>query len=542
MITLTGVNFGATGRVIFPGRGLFKRIVTGEVLQWTNTEIRVRVPQRAAPGMIRLQILIQNVEMCGKRFGIYRLGTTVPYFNGGIPQVHYLWVDGEYSDLIAEPGEELPVQFETSVGTGVIATVTVFNGSTSIFTASGLPGGVGLVNFRAPSDVRQPTDLRVVLRVQNHCGQSEREVTITVAQQPRLEIRYVEVTQAIQRLDNTVRLAARRRTMLRVYIITNLNKFAYDGSLSYAALTNLTGSVTIWRDSEQIAVVPPMNAPFTGTGWMMPTARTALGSTLNFNLPWEMLNGPLRLEVRVWVADPKPKGLACHSGCTASQSLSLNFEPTRGLSLVRILIKDDSRGRPAPSLGEWQAALNGARARFPVPEDGWDIRVLPGFEQISMDNDLGDDDGWDDMLEDLDDVAGDSSESWNHRWAGLLPAKQAGDSLANLGMARNETVDRPWPLSNDYLVFAALAGRPDVFAHELGHTFNINHAGCADAGNSWPEDVDASLPAKIEDYGVDLFTLQTFQGGVSGDLMGYCDDFGLWPSIVLWHRFMDRLK
>lgn len=544
IITLKGKNFGSSGSVLFPSKGMLNQLPANDVPLWTDQEIRVRVPIWAAPGIIRLQILIENLEMCGKVIPVYRLGTTVPYFNGGRPVVQYLWVDGEYSDHVFEPDVELTVDYEASVGTGVVGELTVWNGSVSIFTASNLPGGTGSITFRTPpaDNITQPTDLRVALRMQNHCGFSEEEVTITVAKQPRLEIAHLEVTQAIQRLDNTVRLVARRRTLLRVYLLDHLGKFNYAGTGDYSALPNITGLVTIFRDSQKIAEVQPVNAPFTNRAWMFPYAREGLDVTLNFDLPWALLSGPIRLDVRVWVANPKPKGLICKSGCSASRSVSLNFEPVRGISLVRVLINDDSRGRPAPSLAEWQTSLTGAMARFPVPDDGWDIRILPGYEVISMDNDLSTDDGWDNVLEDLDDVAGDSSESWNHRWAGLLPAKMPGDRLANLGIGTSDPVDRPWPLSNDYMTFAALAGRPDVFAHELGHTFGIDHAGCADTGNNWPDEVDSGLPPRIEDYGVDLYTRETFTANSSGDLMSYCDDDGLWPSIVLWHRLIDKLR
>jgi hypothetical protein len=100
---------------------------------------------------------------------------------------------------------------------------------------------------------------------------------------------------------------------------------------------------------------------------------------------------------------------------------------------VRVLVRDDWRACPHARWRKWQTALQGARVRFPVPDDGWQIRILPGLETIGSDNDLGDWDGWDDVMEDLDDVAGDASDSWSHIWVGLLPAHRPGSTASPSG-------------------------------------------------------------------------------------------------------------
>ena len=542
LITLTGVNFGPTGAVLFPAKGNLAE-QPAPLEQWTDTSIRVRVPDWASPGTIRLSIFVETLDLCGKLYAIYRLGNSLPYFHGGVPVVHSFTVEGEPSQAVVDPNAEVTAKFVTSVGNGTLASLSVFDGSTRLVHMPGLPGGAHTLTFRVPA-TEKPLTLRVVVSVGNDkCGGSEAVIQLLVARQPELRIHSLEVTQGIQRLDNTVRLAAQRRTLVRVYLTNGLDKFTYvDGVL--AAVPGVTGTLTIWQGSQKLAVVVPTNAPFTA-GWLFfPGAREAPNGSLNFLLPSHLLSGALRLEVRVEIGAPLPLGLECKTNnCATQRSVDVNFEPVHGISLVRILINDASRGRPAPTPAEFQTAMLGAVSRFPVPDDGWQVRVAPGLQSITVDRNLNSKEGWEDLLEDLDDVAGDMDDPWDHCWVGLLPALQPGDMSVANGIARLETVDRPWPLSNDYLTMAVLAGKPDSFAHELGHTFGMSHAGCPASGQPGaPDDIDGGLPAVIEEVAIDLLTNTTFQAGVAGDLMSYCFTFGRWPSIVTWHRLLDVVR
>ncbi len=181
------------------------------------------------------------------------------------------------------------MDFKTSVGSGVIVQLRVFRGPTQVNFFPTLPGGAHTLTFRTPK-VEQPLDLRVVLNTGNECGNAEQTITVVVAQQPNLLITQVEVTQAIQRLNNTVRLAAHRRTMVRVYMSTELSDFSYTAATR--ALPGVTGSVTLLRAGQPIATVPPTVAtPKTVQTVFFPYARESLDSSLNFVLPSEHLSG-----------------------------------------------------------------------------------------------------------------------------------------------------------------------------------------------------------------------------------------------------------
>ena len=151
-----------------------------------------------------------------------------------------------------------------------------------------------------------PLDLTVRLIAIGRCEAAQRAVTLTVTHQPDLRIHQMEVTQAIQRLDNTVRVAANRRTLARLYLENGLGLFSYTGKSG--ELPGVTGSITLWRGSQKLAVVSPTPSVITSRIYFQPGGRETLSASLNFWLPVEHLSGPLRLEMRVWLAAP-PHGV-----------------------------------------------------------------------------------------------------------------------------------------------------------------------------------------------------------------------------------------
>jgi hypothetical protein len=536
-LTITGQNFGSMGQVVFPG---VAQPVNAEV--WSNTSIRVIVPIGTAPGKIRLSIFEMHLKRCKKDFDIYRPGDTLPEFTGGVPQIISLWVDSVQGNNSAEPETDVNIWFETSQGGSVTARLIITNTMGAVvFSTPSLPGGAHSITFRTPAAPTGPVDLTVTLRTQGVCEAAERAYTLTITRQPDLRIVEMEVTQGIQRLDNSVRLAAHRRTLVRLYLTNGLfNHLPFSYTTNGGELPGVTGSVTLWRGSQQLAVVSPTPAVITSRIFFWPYVREALDITLNFWLPVEHLNGPLRLEAHVWLAEP-PHGVIVGPHTTDVHSLNLTFQPTNHVRIVRVMLRDDWRKLPAPTDSQFNKALRGASARLPFPDDGFEIHLPPGSPVLGTNHDLTTEDGWEFVLEDIDDIAGDTANAWSFAWTGLIAAQEPQSDKPKL---KAYGIGRPGNGEHDYPAMACQANLPATFAHELVHVFGYGHAGCPATGEDAPKYVDSSLPAYIEDYAVDLYTLATFQPGFTGagEIMSYCGGPNRWTSIFLWHKLMDLLK
>ena len=111
VLTITGEHFGKIGLVVFPG--VAQPVAA---LAWSETTIRVMVPNGAAPGTIRLSIFEQRLQRCGKDFDIYRPGDTLPEFTGGVPQILSLWVNNVQGDTSAEPNTRCQPLFRDQPG------------------------------------------------------------------------------------------------------------------------------------------------------------------------------------------------------------------------------------------------------------------------------------------------------------------------------------------------------------------------------------------------------------------------------------------
>jgi hypothetical protein len=89
----------------------------------------------------------------------------------------------------------------------------------------------------------------------------------------------------------------------------------------------------------------------------------------------------------------------------------------------------------------------------------------------------------------------------------------------------------------------AQAGLRGTFAHEMGHTFSVNHAPCCT--NFW-DNIDGRLPGGTEDVGFDVPANTVIPAG-RGELMSYCGDTSRcpgstrWPSIALYEILFKSL-
>jgi hypothetical protein len=536
-LVIRGEHFGATGLVVFPGHAAGVKPES-----WTDTAIEVIVPSDAAPGTIRLSILEAVLARCGRLFTIYRPGDTFAGFAGGVPQVLSLWIDGVEGDNSAAPETDVNFFFQTTEGPGSTATLRVTGaGGAVLFQTPALPGGVHSVTFRAPPAPTKPVELQVTLTAQGACGATARVALLTIAYQPDLRIMNVEVTQAIQHLDNSVRLAAHRRTLVRLYLTNGLSSHpSFSYGVNPGELPGVTGSITLWRGSTKVAVVSPSPGIITSGNIFFPYVREDLRATLNFVLPSDALFGPMRLEARVWLAAP-PHGVLDGPATNDVRSTYVTFETTNHVRLVQVLLRDDWRSLAAPPMADYMAALRGAQARIPIPDDGWEVYLPPGSSVIGTNHDLTTEDGWEFVLEDIDDIAEDTSNAWSYAWTGVIAPKQTGPMAPNITI---NGIGRKGNGTHDYPACACQADLPATFAHELLHVFGYGHAGCPAYGDGRPDNVDSSLPQYIEDTGVDVYAMTTYSAGSfgAGEIMSYCGGSNRWTSVVLWTKLMDLLK
>ena len=530
LLTIRGERFGAAGRVVFQGSS-----PAGVMpLAWTDDVIHVVVPADATPGPIRLSILDQVLRLCGQTFPIYRLGDTLAAFNGGLPRVTSFFLNGVDGDTSAAPGSKVDLQFTTSTGELTSVDVRVVDPAGAVVFQTVVPGGFHAFSFTAPPVSTGPVDLAVSVAVHGVCGISTRSATLVVTHQPDLRILDVEVTQAIQRLDNTVRLAARRRTMVRLYLgngLGNHRPFSYTATPS--ELPGVTGSVTLWRGTTRLAVISPTPAVITSRFFFQPSGREGLSLSLNFDLPVGVLDGPLRIEARVWLAT-RPHGVLDGPHTNDVRSVTVTFEPTNHVRIVRVLLQDDSRPMvTTPTAADFGVMLQGARARMPLPDDGWEIYLPPGSPVVATNHDLTTEDGWSFVLEDIDDIAEDTTNAWSYAWTGVIAAELPGAPLELNGMGRKGDGE------HDYPAMVAQAGLAATFAHELAHVFGFGHAPCGST-----KDIDPDLPGYIEETGVDVHSGTTFPAGMgsTGELMSYCSGQSRWVSIALWTKMMNLLK
>jgi len=160
--------------------------------------------------------------------------------------------------------------------------------------------------------------------------------------------------------------------------------------------------------------------------------------------------------------------------------------------------------------------------------------VAPGNEVITTTRDLTTNDGWSDLLEDLDDLADDYDDHLQFIWAGLVP----NDPTYALNGKANSINERWWPLEDDDKRMLMRTGLAGTFAHEMGHTFGLAHSSCCLPGGEGP---DSRLPSgSTEDVGLDVATNTVIPAG-RGEIMSYCGDTSRcpgatrWPSIAFWN-------
>jgi hypothetical protein len=332
---------------------------------------------------------------------------------------------------------------------------------------------------------------------------------------PDLSIVGVEVTQAIQHFrsslgtDNTVPLVAGKVTLVRVYLDSGL-----DPAAGNATVPNVTGTINV--NGTIIAPIATMTAqPIASVN---PANFT---DTLNFLIPANLAQGMLTITAQATVA----------GSVSNPETVTVSFSPTRQLHIVVMRINVGSAS--APMRPAYLAAVNRLPLVYPIATDpavSIVYSIPSGTEVWTNTEDLSNDDGMNDLLEDIEDTQEDFDD--DHKLYGMTPDCM----MSRYGMSKE----------NQAIGFSCLM---ESIAHELGHLYGLDHAPCGNPDD--PDDDFIPSSGLVGEVGVDVVGQVAFAPNTS-DFMSYCGSTpcpcngagyeGQWVSAYHWNKLFNAFR
>ena len=327
-----------------------------------------------------------------------------------------------------------------------------------------------------------------------------------------LEITGFELNQATQyfrsfqhldganvRPDNSIRLIARKPTGVRVYV-------DYDSSAGLPPISLLSGQLVVTTSigsatltlNPASAITPRPDAAID---------RGAVNQTLDFVIPEGWCQGELVLTCRVFDAfSPTPTSRAFQRTIRFLESAPLRCY------FVGVHYTGQGLDLAAPTQAAIASGLSFVESTFPIPEI-----FMTGYTAIDYSEDMRADisdgcgDGFNDLLDRLRDLRGDSGDIYY----GALPS--GGIDSGSVGGCGGGGVA------------ATFVGGGATAAQEIGHGFGRDHAPCDDSTRcDDPANQDDNYPQynsyasdSIGEYGYDPATNTVFDPASSFDFMGY---------------------
>ena len=345
----------------------------------------------------------------------------------------------------------------------------------------------GLVHFAVLAELISPTD---------------------TPSRPDLIATDAEITQVVQhfrswqfldpanvRPDNSIPLFARKPTGVRLWV-------DYQADPSLPPVNFLSGELEVIGGNGSV-VVPPMAVitPRRETNIL----RAERNHTLNFVIPEERCQGTVTLRAR-----------AFHSGDPTQHSSlferTIRFVDVPPLQVHLVGVEDASvtPPRPAPTYNDMRTLLGLSEKLYPYGEI-----ADTGYETLTTTYDYRgnvatlDPAGWDDLLDDLDDLRGSSPEIYIAELPNGTPNGDVGG------------------ISNFSSAGAFTFGNAGSAAHEIGHCLGREHAPCGGCSGP-PADPDNDYPQygpfprdSIGDFGYDVANNMVLDPAATFDLMGY---------------------
>lgn len=322
-----------------------------------------------------------------------------------------------------------------------------------------------------------------------------------------LTITGLEITQAIQRADNSVPLVANRNTVVRVFAEAPVG----------GPINNVVVRLTAVRNGSTIGQMnsAPTTIPVDAT-------RDSFNSTVNFQLPAGWLSGNVNLTATIDPDNTIPEADENNN----SISRTMNFNTVPDLQVRIVPINYTHTGPTAPGF-------------YPAQSvdyiSDWLMRAYPiGNVQITMRSPYN----FTGNLQDINSWANDSQ-------TGLL------NKMRELKVFDGYSLDTPVvyyafvPISNGstrwffngYAGIGWIGGRESVglnlmgfwpadetgklAAHEIGHNMGRRHAPCGVSGQTDPDYPYAG--ASIGEYGLDISEGVFWSPTTAVDFMSYCN-------------------
>jgi len=373
-----------------------------------------------------------------------------------------------------------------------------------------------------------------------HSDQYELEVSLTG--NADLTVQGIEITQAIQDLDNNVTLVRDKLTVARVYVdigpvagpVSGVEVELRAWSIQFGWSVALSGTLTKGIASVQ-------NLP-------LHDQRMSSTASVNFFLPKSWLEkGDLLLEARVNPNKTVPETDFTNNSLQHDVSLT-------GVAPINIGFVAVTASGVTPSLqnnAQFNSMINWLRDIFPAG------RINIWFKKggpLNADYDYtstkggGCGDGWGELLEDLNDIY----DSWKDRPGNAFVYGVLSSQVPHYysGCGR----------MSDHFSAGILSGNSGpTLAHELGHNFgclhspsdrdaagNVINPDCQDAANednNYPQYTDPQgnpyHRSSIGEVGINVSTGQTFDPLTDYDLMSYCSPE--WISPYIWERIVSKM-
>ena len=380
------------------------------------------------------------------------------------------------------------------------------------------------------------------LTARSRCRTDTADASVTLFRPGTITIVGLELVQAIQTFDvsdperqNTVRLAADKTTVARVYLNFDGADFDYGGGPGKAP--SVRGEVRLLRPGSGRSFLVSLETRSVPPGRLMDRSQRhgSLVATIRPDaVAPDRLEGiwPVTVTVDATTSDGRRR---IASATTSPQTFT--FFARREVAFVAFRVRDIANDHSPPSLVEVLVSMKTNIDRLPLADsDALPVRFPPVLI-TEHDFTLLDDDGepdrepWEDMLDDLEDAADK---------APVTPtAGERGAPLVTyVAFLPDATYNGIGGIANDdpYLVAITLP-LGEIVAHEFGHTLGLDHA----PGGETPEDeADPRLVAVTEDHGFDT-------GGDSNTVVpqgsnDFMQDFGgRGVSLRTWNYIFDRI-